>query len=364
LFGPPGWFSGGRGAVVNKSFCICCLAVAVCWGLCSSAGFAATDSVKDAGAAAYFDTLTLYWENDFFAGTDRDYTNGIKLSWSTPFGDLEKTSLPAWSFPFFERLPLVNKPGGSRAVSLAFGQDMYTPVETSRSDLIEDDRPYAGYSYIAAGFHTKRAQHKDSWELRLGVVGPASLAEATQNTIHDAIGDTRAKGWDHQLKNEVTFDVTCERQWRQLSEKLGDTLNFDLIPHVGGSLGTTKTHVNTGAEIRFGRKLPNDFGSCPIRGGCETNSAFYDNDHSPAATIHFFLSGDARLVLRDIFLDGNTYARSHQVDKKTLVGELMGGIVWQKGRFKASYAYIYRTREFDTQRDNLVYGSLSLAWTY
>lgn len=338
--------------------------VAVCWIFCSSSGFAATENGEEADVSTYFDTLTLYWENDFFAGTDRDYTNGIKLSWSTPFGDLEKTSLPLWSFPVFAHLPFVNKPGGRRAVSLAFGQDMYTPVDASRSDLIEDDRPYAGYSYIAAGFHTRRAQHKDSWELRLGVVGPASLAEATQNLIHDAIGDKRAKGWDHQLENEVTFDLICERQWRQLSTNLGGKLNFDLIPHVGGWLGTTKTHANAGAEIRFGRTLPNDFGSCPIRGGCETNSAFYDNGPSSKARIHFFLSGEAKLVLRDIFLDGNTYVRSHRVDKKTLVGELMAGIVWRKKRFKVSYAYIYRTREFQTQRDNLVYGSLSLAWTY
>ena len=32
-----------------------------------------------------FDTFTVYWENDFFIGTDRDYTNGLKLTWSTPY---------------------------------------------------------------------------------------------------------------------------------------------------------------------------------------------------------------------------------------------------------------------------------------
>jgi len=32
-----------------------------------------------------FDNFTLYWENDLFAGNDRDYTNGFKLTWSTPY---------------------------------------------------------------------------------------------------------------------------------------------------------------------------------------------------------------------------------------------------------------------------------------
>ena len=35
-------------------------------------------------------TLSLYFENDLFAGTDRYYTNGVKAGWSTT--DLENTA--------------------------------------------------------------------------------------------------------------------------------------------------------------------------------------------------------------------------------------------------------------------------------
>ena len=44
-------------------------------------------------------TATLRFENDLFADTDRNYTNGIKLSWISPdldhFRDSDK--LPEWS---------------------------------------------------------------------------------------------------------------------------------------------------------------------------------------------------------------------------------------------------------------------------
>jgi len=312
---------------------------------------------------AYFDNFTLYLENDSFAGTDRDYTNGIKFSWSTPYGEKNQTSLPPWSLPFFARLPFVRQPGGLHAVSLSLGQDIYTPVDTTRADLIKEDRPYAGYSYFAAGFHTKRAQHKDSWELRLGVVGPASLAQNTQNLVHDVIGDVHAQGWDNQLNNEVALDLICERQWRQLSGKLGQSLGYDLIPHLGGRVGTVNIYLNTGAEIRLGWNLPNDFGSCPIRGGCETNSAFIQGFPS-GANFHFFLSVDAKALARNIFLDGNTFSSSHSVDKKYLVGELMGGFAWQFKNFKTTYAYIHRTQEFDHQPNSQTFGSLSLSWNY
>jgi len=52
-----------------------------------------------------FDTFTIYWENDALANTDRDYTNGIKLTWSTPYRfDENKTRLPRWSYPIRLRI--------------------------------------------------------------------------------------------------------------------------------------------------------------------------------------------------------------------------------------------------------------------
>lgn len=332
-----------------------------------SAGFASLAAAENSLPVQeqkdrYFDTFTVYWENDSFAGTDRDYTNGTKFSWSTPFDELNRSSLPEWSFPFFAGLPFVGK-DGTHAVSLSFGQDMYTPEDTVSSAVIQDDRPYAGYLYLAAGFHTRHAKRKDSWELRLGVVGPSSLAEKTQNLVHDMIGDDRAQGWDNQLKDEPAIDLICESQWRGGSMPLGQQFGLELIPHLGGRIGTVNLYLNAGAEIRFGRNLPNDFGSCPIRAGCETNSAFNDGAKRKS-TFHFFISADGKAVAHDIFLDGNLYHDSHSVDKEILVGELMGGFVWQIASMKWTYSYIYRSKQFETQDENQTFGSLSLAWSF
>ena len=43
---------------------------------------------------ALTDILTLYWENDVFAQTDRDYTNGLKLTWSSDLTSAETASRP------------------------------------------------------------------------------------------------------------------------------------------------------------------------------------------------------------------------------------------------------------------------------
>jgi len=123
-----------------------------------------------------FDTYTIYLENDSFANTDRDYTNGIKLTWSTPFQfDTKDYNLPDWSYPIINHLPFVNETAKLRAVSFSIGQTIFTPEDLERQDLIIDDRPYAGILYVAVGFQSRADRHKDSWEFGVGIVGPTPM---------------------------------------------------------------------------------------------------------------------------------------------------------------------------------------------
>ena len=109
-----------------------------------------------------YNTFTIYWENDTFGGIDKDYSNGLKMTWSTSFGinDNEST-LPGWSYYFINNLPFVNDPDTNRAASMSIGQNIYTPEDYSRTELIVDDRPYAGYLYYSVGFHNKSNNRKN-----------------------------------------------------------------------------------------------------------------------------------------------------------------------------------------------------------
>ena len=57
-----------------------------------------------------------------------------------------------------ERMPFVNDPERQRTVSVSLGQNIYTPEDKERSDLILDDRPYAGITYLGLGLHSKSRQ--------------------------------------------------------------------------------------------------------------------------------------------------------------------------------------------------------------
>jgi lipid A 3-O-deacylase len=127
-------------------------------------------------------TFSFYLENDVFADTDREYTSGVRLTLISPdlTGYRKNPKLPEWSYPVIEKLPFVNEPGFQHAVSFSIGQNIYTPEDLERSDLIQDDRPYAGITYLAIGFHSKNSHRMDSLELDLGIVGPHSYAEQCQ----------------------------------------------------------------------------------------------------------------------------------------------------------------------------------------
>jgi hypothetical protein len=71
-----------------------------------------------------------------------------------------------------------------------------------------------------------------------------------------------------------------------------------------------------------------------------------------------------RWVIRNVFLDGNTFQDSHRVDKEPLVAELRGGLTIIFKRVEFSGAYVERTREFELQRIRDSYGSASITMKF
>ncbi|MEA3487312.1 MAG: lipid A deacylase LpxR family protein [Thermodesulfobacteriota bacterium] len=328
-------------------------------------------AVAENDIAQDMSTLTLYMENDFFYKTDRQYTHGMKLSWISP--DLtdyrDNPLVPAWSYPLIECLPFINDPGYQRSISLSLGQNMYTPEEIERSDLVEDDRPYAGMTYLAIGFHSKNDRQMDTLEFDVGIIGPHSYVEEFQKVSHRWIAATDPQGWEHQLHDEPIINVFFERKWRLLRAEYNRDLGFDFIPHIGGSFGNAFTGANAGGEIRFGWNLPNDFGTYIIRPGSDSNAPVDNTDPRLCslfrrAGVHLFFAVDGTAVAHNILLDGNTFRDSHSVDKKHFVACFVGGIGIIAGRFKITYSHVYQTKEFKTQEKEQQYGAMSLSYTF
>lgn len=318
-----------------------------------------------------FQTLTLHFENDTFFGTDYLYTNGIKLSWTSPDldNDLDDSGLGAWTYSLIGRLPFANKPDLQRSASLSIGQNIYTPEDTERKELIEDDRPYAGVIYASAALHGKSNLQMNTWEVMVGIVGPHSYAGDTQKTIHRWLNKDIPEGWSHQLEDEPVLNIYFERRTKLWQSGIDGGWGYDIIPNWGGGLGNFVIGAHAGAQIRFGWNLPNDFGKSLIRPGSDTNAPPGKRDPGPFKPsnrfgLHVFAGVDGAYVLRNLTLDGNTCQESHSVHREPLVATFIAGVGFNVYGFKINFAHVYQTKEFETQEDEDEYGSMTLSYTF
>jgi lipid A 3-O-deacylase len=341
---------------------------AIAWMLGLGAGGALSGAAETGPAplaerARTASVFTFYLENDYFGGTNRHYTNGVKLSWLSR--DLTTWGQVGWRQKLIEALPLVNQPGTQKNFGVALGQNIYTPENDDLHVPDPTDRPYAGWSYLEFNLISKTSRLMDALSLQVGVIGRHSYAQETQHLVHDWLRNDQAKGWAFQLKDEIGVNVIFERRWRMFARGAQGAVGFDIVPHVGVSVGNVQTFANLGATARVGFNLPSDFGIELIAGGAATNSPL--DDHDPRVggrrrTSLFVFGGvDGRAVARDIFLDGNTWADSRSVDKEPLVGDSYWGVGLVLNKWQLTYTYVVRSKEFKAQRDVNQFGSLAIS---
>jgi lipid A 3-O-deacylase len=315
-------------------------------------------------------TLTVNFENDLFAGTDREYTNGLKLSWASANLDdyLTDPCLPQALKIVNRHLRFVDKGDyAARNMVVSLGQAMFTPADRARTTLDPNDRPYAGWLYFGLAYNSRTPERMRTYELDLGMVGPQAYAKQAQDFIHDFRGIPRFMGWANQIPDEPGLQFTYEIKRRRLLETPKNLPNIDVIPHYGVTLGNVSDYLNAGAEFRAGYSLPDDFGTSAIRPGGNNSAPLSTRDEAvgyAAKGVHVFASFDARAVLRNIFLDGNTFRSSPSVDKRPVVGDLALGLAWSWRRGKIAYAHYLRTKEFYRQRSAQQFGSITFSWVF
>lgn len=300
-------------------------------------------------------------ENDLFgSGLDRHYTNGMKVS---VIGLYNK--VPDWVDGF----TWMRKPEDA-AISFALGQNMYTPEDITVPALQVNERPWAGWLYLGLGLSTHRLVEKDaaseshsleSFELEVGVVGPLSYAEDTQTMWHELIQSPRPQGWNNQIKNEPGLNLIYQKKHIIRVDIDSSKWGLDFGPHFGASLGNIHTYLAGGGTIRFGRHLDSTETLPSIRPSLPGAGLFRPRDQ-----VGFYLFGgtEARLVGRNIFLDGNSWRDSHSVDRNLVVGDISVGAVmtWRSLRIAATQTY--RTRQYSTQGDPDLFGSISLGLAF
>ncbi|THB73238.1 MAG: lipid A deacylase LpxR family protein [Desulfobacteraceae bacterium] len=314
-------------------------------------------------------TFHVFFENDLFGDTDKYYTNAVQATWISK--DLERylddKRLPEGLARWLRDTPLVNESDDTHNVGLILGQHIYTPENIRETDLIVYDRPYAGFLYAGLALHRKTQFQLDTVEAVFGIIGPSSLAEQAQNTVHRIRDIDEALGWDNQLGHEPGIRISWQRKWRFEPWHDPDTdLGADWITHAGVTLGNVRTSANAGFEVRFGIRIPQDFGSDVIRPGSGISAPLLANNGPDDARwgLHAFAGTQLEYVARDVFLDGNTWKDSHSVEKEPWIIDMSVGLAFNFDTIKLTYRHLFRTRQFENQSQGHTIGSLTLTWSF
>lgn len=298
-------------------------------------------------------TLTAALENDLFgAGEDEHYTHGTEISY------VSDTYMPRWFRSGVSWLPFVDE-GDELRLVWTLGQQIYTPNDVSREDLIVEDRPYAGWLYTSVGLladsRQRSARHIDKLDFILGIVGPDSGAESVQRQVHKWTDSREPRGWDNQLDDEVTFDVQYQREW--MVPLIDD--HVDIVPRMAINLGTAMRDAGIGFTLRFGSGIASDFGPPLIRPSAAGSQYFKPNQRF---YWYLFAGAHGRYVEHNIFLDGNDDGDSHSVDKEEWVGDVQAGAVMGWGNWRVTLTNIIRSREFEGQDQPDEFGAIAISY--
>ena len=326
------------------------LVLAIFVGLvCTTSGQAASDPAP----ATDRGTLSLLFENDIFYKTDRDYTNGVELSYTTAEQDTPKlfVDLARW-LPFFAAT-------GKVRASYALGQSIYTPSHLNLVNPPLTERPYAGFLYGGFGLTDDTGSRLDQVELQVGVIGPSSLASDTQTFVHKLFNDRQPMGWRTQLRGEPGIVLTYSRNLKLIPRQSFLGLFFDLEPHYGAAVGNVFDYANVGAMARIGINIPDDYGPLRVEPSLPGSGFF---DATGVIGGYIFAGVDGRAVARNLFLDGNSWVPSRHVSKNMLVGDLELGAAITFNFMQITFTHVIRTKEYKTQTAADQFGAVNVSF--
>jgi lipid A 3-O-deacylase len=313
--------------------------------------------------------VTVVFDNDargmtLFRGSDNNYTTGIRISVSLAPHDASIND-PDRIHRLF---PFPGLTGQCHRTTWSIGESMYTPTRISDPNLIPNDRPYAGWAYLAYGIDAYSPNGKDSelFEINIGAIGPMTGGRAIQTWVNENISNSPIpKGWSHQLLNSPGAYAFYQQKRRVLQAPRNDWGDFAV--HWGGALGNVVTYPSAGAILRLGYHVS---ATGPVRSVANAPANLVPPAaQAPAVLLpkpfsaYIFVQGSGRLVFRNVFLDGGSFAdEPHTIKRKGPVADVEIGFVMRYRDVTFTYRTVGQTHEFNQQNKSHYYGSIGITF--
>lgn len=322
--------------------------------------------------------VSFFLDNDLFAGSDENYTNGVRLAWISGSRDpkqfgavqrgLRKLTGGAESLGLFQRISGFRDPEG---IEFNYGtsitQLMFTPEDPDARVSPPGQSPYAGWLGVGFSLHAKDSYALNSAELSIGVVGPSAQAKEVQDFVHDLKGVVRFKGWDSQIPNEPTLNLffSQKRRLTFIESERGD-FAVDGFGEWGVGLGNFLTNFYVGALTRFGWNLPVDFSDPRLTPTAYAHQPFKtERRDSGTWSLYGLLGFRGFAVAHDITVDGPVFRDFDTgVTQEPFVGAIFAGFGIRYRDLEVSYVQTSISRRFKEQSSGQQFGSIAVSYRF
>jgi len=258
----------------------------------------------------------LILENDVLGGTDRSYTNGIKIEYVNP------------------------------SFNLSAFQWMYTPSDITLAENQPDDRPYAGWSGIEYIQKFPRGRYLYAPGIQVGIIGPSSYAEQSQKGAHSIFPAREPMGWDNQIEDKFSLNGLFLQRYI-----LHRDFIQDVIFNQHNSLGTTLTQTGIGLGYRLGYNIPNDY-------GITQNEPVIQNIDERFIRCYLNTGISMRYVFENHTLTGHP---ENNTEMENVVYLIYLGPTIEINQWQVTYIHNWRTKEFDKDEKIHSFGTLTFS---
>ena len=280
-----------------------------------------TASFRDIKEVNYF---RFNYDNDFFASSDENYTQGYNFELASPF---------------FKKNPvnyLFLKPNKSEIrYGISIEHIGFTPFNIKSDQIQVGDRPFAAAIMLKSFIITTDTINKSriSSALNVGLIGPGAFGKEMQVGIHKITGNVIPQGWQNQIKNDavLNYEINYEKQlvrYRNL---------FSLQANTSAKLGTLFTNASVGLNATLGI----------------INSPFTSVKNKNKFQIYLYSQPVFTAVGYDATLQGGLFNKkspytiaTNSVERFT--AQINYGLVLQTKSLFIEYSRVKLTREFET----------------
>ena len=279
------------------------------------------------------------YDNDYFAATDENYTQGYNLELVLP--SLSKNPINAL---------FLKTESTSTVYGLAIEHIGFTPNNYASDEIQFGDRPFAA-AIMLKSFKISTNTNKKSRitsSLSLGLIGPGAFGEEMQVGIHKATGNKIPMGWQYQIRNDVVinYGIGYEKQLLEYDDLVTLQAQFN------GQLGTLFSNVSAGLNTTFGLM----------------NSVFSESDKPKKFQVYVYSQAFATVVGYDATLQGGLFSKESPYsiasdDVERLKAQFNYGLIVKTKTLYFEYSRSAITKEFETAQ-SAKWGGIRVAFTF